>query len=193
LIKNYHNSIKLSDVLILTVDPNNLDSYASYAEWGLASKSSKTLYIIPKYGNKIPSDLWWFAMESILSINKLKDEKRIDYHMVILNSINPDIRSKKMYYHMLDKTTKHKNYNHTPPSNTTANDNVLLCSTNCKEWSIMNIHEKNAVLSIGISKKTWETGFTCDNCIHDKKWNDYTIDQKESLKFLGYDEDDFKK
>ena len=142
LIKNYHNSIKLSDVLILTVDPNNLDSYASYAEWGLASKSSKTLYIIPKYGNKIPSDLWWFAMESILSINKLKDEKRIDYHMVILNSINPDIRSKKMYYHMLDKTTKHKNYNHTPPSNTTANDNVLLCSTNCKEWSIMNIHEK---------------------------------------------------
>lgn len=183
LIKHYHNSIKLSDIFILTVDPNNLDSYASYAEWGMASKLSKILYIIPKYGTKLSNELWWFAMESILSINKLKDDKCIDYHMLILNSINPDIRSKKIYYHMLDQTTKNKDYD--------TYSNKLLPKDKC--WSDMNIHEKNAVISIGYSKEIWlnpELIKENDDPFM-KEWCDFTDDQRESLHYLGYTADDF--
>lgn len=181
LINNYHNSIKLSDVLILTVDPIHLDSYASYAEWGMACK--KTLYIIPKYGKKLPADLWWFAMESILSINKLKDEKRIDYHMIILNSINPEIRSKKIYHHMLDQTTKHKDYN---------TNNTSRVSKE-KEWSIMNIHEKNACISIGYTKETWSDPDLLEEKDDplNKPWVAFTEEQKESLHYLGFTEKDF--
>ena len=111
LINTYRKCIDFADIFIMVIDPQKLDGYASFSEWGMASMKKKQLYIIPKYGIEIPTDLWWFAMESILSLNQLIDQKRIDYHMLIINSINPEIRNKRIYYRMLNSASnKNKEY-----------------------------------------------------------------------------------
>jgi hypothetical protein len=110
LLNHYHDVISgITDVFIMTIDCDNLDGYASFAEWGMASCSQKPLYIIPKKGRWIPEDLWWFAIDSVRSIQKLTDLKK-QYHTLILNSINPSIRSIDMYITMLDKACKGKEY-----------------------------------------------------------------------------------
>jgi hypothetical protein len=111
LINTYRKCIELADIFIMVIDPKKLDGYASFSEWGMASMKKKQLYIIPKYGMEIPTELWWFAMDSMMSLNCLIDKKRIDYHMLIINSINPEIRNTRIYYRMINNTSnKNKEY-----------------------------------------------------------------------------------
>ena len=107
IIINYNTCISQSDVFILTFDPDKIDCYASFAEWGYAMAKNKRLYIIPKTGNIITQELWWYAVSSSKSLVNI-DSIEKDYHILIINEINPEIRNYNTYLNMINESSKSK-------------------------------------------------------------------------------------
>ena len=74
----------------------------------MATKAQITV-VIPKTGNIIPEDLWWYAVSSSKSLRNINSIEK-DYHIVTINKINPEIRNYHTYLNMINESSKSKTF-----------------------------------------------------------------------------------